>query len=209
MVVHRELGLPLDAIRELLDGETGDAVAPLRAQREQVQERIARLQDVARGLDRMIRAHEDGLLLTAEQQAAIFGPDWRPERVADARERWGGTPQWAQYAERAATRSPDEWAAVAATTAAVEADLAEAVQAGLAPGSAQAGRLAERHREAFGAYFPLTREMHVCLGRRFEADAEFAAHYDRIHPGLASWLRRAIDAAARAHGVDPDTATWR
>ena len=69
--------------------------------------------------------------------------------------------------------------------------------------------LVERHREVFASYFPLTRQMQVCLGRMFEADPAFAAHYDGIRAGLATWFRRIIDASARAHDIDPDTATWQ
>ncbi len=77
-------------------------------------------------------------------------------------------------------------------------------------GGPEANRLVERHREAFTAsYFPLTRQMQVCLGRTYETDPGFAAHYDAIRPGLAAWFRRIIDAGARAHGIDPDTATWQ
>lgn len=50
--------------------------------------------------------------------------------------------------------------------------------------------------------------MQVCLGRMYEADPAFAAHYDGIR-GLATWFRRIVDAEARAHGIDPDTATWQ
>jgi hypothetical protein len=50
--------------------------------------------------------------------------------------------------------------------------------------------------------------MQVCLGRRYEADPGFAAHYDGIRAGLATWFRHLVDADARAHGIDPDTATW-
>jgi MerR family transcriptional regulator, thiopeptide resistance regulator len=81
--------------------------------------------------------------------------------------------------------------------------------AGLTPGSPEADDLVERHREVFAAYFPLTRQMQVCLARMFEADPAFAAHYDGIRPGLATWFRRIVDAGARAHGIDPDTATWQ
>jgi hypothetical protein len=48
--------------------------------------------------------------------------------------------------------------------------------------------------------------MQVCLGRMFEADPAFDAHYDGIGAGLATWFRRIIDASAR-HGIAPDTAT--
>lgn len=208
-VIYRELGLPLDTIRDLLHAPEADPTAALRTQRHQVQERITRLNDMVEGLDRMIRAHEQGILLTAEQQAAIFGPDWQPESVVHAHERWGDTPQWAQYAERAATRGPDEWKAIAEANAELETDLARAMQEGVTPGSPEANRLAERHREAFHAYFDLTREMQVCLGRKYQEDAEFAAYFDRLQPGLAAWLSRIIDANAQAHGIDPSTATWR
>ncbi|CCA56220.1 MULTISPECIES: MerR family transcriptional regulator [Streptomyces] len=209
VVVYREIGLGLDRIRVVLDHPATDVPGALRAQRAQVAERIDRLQRLGAGLDRMIEAHERGLLLTVEQQADVFGPDWDPDGPAQARGKYGDTTQWRQYAERAASRGPEEWRAVADATAAVDRALGDAMDAGVAPGSPEANRLVERHREVFGAYFPLTRQMQVCLGRMYETDPGFAAHYDGIRPGLAQWFRRAVDASARTHGIDPDTATWQ
>jgi DNA-binding transcriptional MerR regulator len=210
IVVYRETGLALDRIQLVLDDPAVDVTGALRAQREQVTDRIDRLRQLAEGLDRMIDAHERGLLLTVEQQAAILGPRWDPKWTAQARQDYGDTAQWRQYAERSAVRGPEEWQAVADAATALEQSFAEAMDAGVEPGSPEANALAERHRELFSSsYFPLTRQMQVCLGRRFEADPAFAAHYDATRPGLAGWLRRIIDAAARAHGIDPDTATWQ
>ncbi len=208
IVVYRELGLGLDRIRTVLDDMTDDVLGALRAQRAQVAERIDRLQQLGAGLDRMIEAHEGGPLLTDEQQAAIFGPGWDPDGPSRARLRYGDTTQWRQYAERSASRGPEEWQAVADDMADLDRALGEAMDAGIPPGSPEANRLVERHREVFASYFPLTRQMQVCLGRMYEADPGFAAHYDGIRPGLARWFRRIIDAGARAHGIDPDTATW-
>ncbi|KAA6214472.1 MerR family transcriptional regulator [Streptomyces albofaciens JCM 4342] len=208
IVVYRELGLGLDRIRAVLDDSTTDVADALRAQRKQVAERIERLQQLGAGLDRMIDAHERGVLLTTEQQAAIFGPRWDPDSPARARQHYGDTTQWRQFAERSASRGPEEWQAVADAVAGLDRALADAMDAGVAPGSPEAERLVERHREVFASYFPLTRQMQVCLGRMYEADPGFAAHYDAIRPGLATWLRHIIDASARAHGIDPDTAAW-
>nr|BFE60393.1 MerR family transcriptional regulator [Dactylosporangium thailandense] len=209
IVVYREIGLGLDGIRAVLDDPAADAPGALRAQRTQIAERIDRLQRLGAGLDRMIEAHERGLLLTTEQQAAIFGPEWNPDWPAQARQRYAGTTQWRQYAERSTARTPQEWQAVADAVADLDRALGDAMDAGVAPGSPEANRLAERHREVFAAYFPLTRQMQVCLARRYEADPDFAAHYDGVRAGLATWLRHIVDAAARAHGIDPDTATWQ
>ncbi|MEV5569331.1 MerR family transcriptional regulator [Spirillospora sp. NPDC052269] len=209
IVIYRELGLGLDRIRAILDDSTADVPAALRAQRTQIAERIDRLQQLSAGLGRMIDAHERGLLLTVEQQAAIFGPEWNPDWPVQARELYGDTDQWLQFAERSASRGPDEWQAIADAIADFERALGDAMDAGVTPGSPEANRLVERHREVFASNFPLTRQMQVCLGRRFEADPAFAAHYDGIRPGLATWFRQIIDADARAHDIDPDTATWQ
>ncbi|NEE40517.1 HTH-type transcriptional activator TipA [Streptomyces sp. ADI98-12] len=208
VVVYRELGLGLDRIRVVLDDSAEDVPAALRAQRARIAERIDRLQRLGAGLDRMIDAHERGPLLTAEQQAAVFGPGWDPDGPARARRRYGDTPQWRQYAERSASRTPEEWQAVADAVAELDRALGEAMDAGVTPGSPEADHLAERHREVFASYFPLTRQMQVCLARMYEADPGYAAHYDGIRPGLAKWFRRVVDAAARAQGIDPSTATW-
>jgi DNA-binding transcriptional MerR regulator len=209
IAVYREIGLGLDRIRAILDDSTADVPGALRAQRTQVAERIDRLQQLSVGLDRMIAAHECGLLLTAEQQAAIFGPQWNPDWPAQARQRYGDTTQWQQYAERSASRGPEEWQAIADAIAGLDRALGDAMDAGVRPGSPEANQLAEWHREVFASCFPLTRQMQVCLGRMYEADPAFAAHYDGIRAGLAAWFRRIIDASARAHGIDPDAATWQ
>lgn len=209
IVVYRETGLGLDKIRAILDDPAADVPGALREQRARFAERISRLQQLSAGLDRMTDAHERGLLLTAGQQAAIFGPRWDPGWAAQARQRYGDTAQWRQYAERSASRGPEEWQAVADAVADLDRALVDAMDAGVTPGSPAANQLVERHREVFAAYFPLTRQMQVCLGRKYEADPAFAAHYDTIRTGLAAWFRRIIDASARAHGIDPDTAIWQ
>ncbi len=208
IVVYRELGLGLTAIRALLDDPHAAAPAELRRHRERIRERIARLEQLDTGLERMISAHERGILLTSEQQRAVFGPDWDPAWVEGARMRWGTTAQWAQYAERSAERGPEEWQAIADAMAEFEGALADALDHGVAPGEPAADRLVDRHREVFSAYFPLSRSMQVCLARMYRADPAFAAHYDGIRPGLADWFRAIVDESARAHGVDPDTAVW-
>ncbi|OZB86015.1 MerR family transcriptional regulator [Microbacterium sp. 13-71-7] len=208
ILLYRELGLGLAAIRALLDDPSAQAPAELRRQRERIRERIARLAQLDTGLERMIAAHERGVLLTPEQQVAVFGPDWDPSWIDGARARWGATPQWAQYAERSAERSAEEWKAIADATADFEQALGAAFDAGLGPGDAAADRLVDRHRAVFSSYFPLSRSMQVCMVRMYAADPGFAAHYDGIRPGLAAWFRTIVDANARAHGIDPDAAAW-
>ena len=207
VALYRELDVPLDEIGALLDSpESADD--SLRRQRDLVRERQLRLERAAAALDRLIEARERGVLLPPEEQVALFGDRWQPGWAAGARERWGDTDQWAQFAERAAARTPEQWRDVAAEAEAALAALADAMGRGVRPGSPEADTLAERHRASLGAYFDVTHAMHVLIARMYASDADFAAHHDAHRPGLAAWLRDVVEANARAHGVDPDAATW-
>lgn len=180
----------------VLDHSTTDAPEASRAHRALVAERIDRLQQLTDELDRMIEAHERGALLTTEQQTTIFGPGWDPDWPAQARQRYGDTTQWQQYAERSASRGPEEWQAIADAVADLDRTLADAMDAGVTLGSPEANQLVERHRDVFASYFPLTRQMQVCLGRMYETDPGFAAHYDGICTGLATW---SVESSTPAH----------
>ncbi|MCK7622311.1 MerR family transcriptional regulator [Streptomyces sp. RS10V-4] len=208
VLVYRELGLPLAEIGRLLDDPEADARDHLRRQRAQLVERITRMEKMVDAVDRMLAATNSGIRLTPGEQVEIFGADWEPARVAEAEERWGGSTQWAQYAERAAALSPEDWRDVAATTHTLNSDLAAACRAGVAPGSAEANALAERHRALMATYFDCTHAMQACLGRLFVDDPGYAEYYDALAPGLAVWLRAVFFANAEAHGVDPATAVW-
>ncbi|WP_460498812.1 MerR family transcriptional regulator [Glycomyces tarimensis] len=208
VLVYRELGFPLAQIGMILDDPGTDANDHLRRQRSELMEQIERLRRMVGAVDRMLEASKTGMRLSPEQQVEIFGGDWRPEWVDEAEQRWGQTAQWAQYAQRAAALSPADWEKVAAETDALEADLAAAKRSGVAPGSAEANALAERHRAMMSTYFDCTHAMQVCMGRMFVQDPGFAAHYDRRAPGLAQWLRQVLFANAAANGVDPETAMW-
>ncbi|MYT77261.1 DNA-binding transcriptional regulator, MerR family [Streptomyces sp. MnatMP-M77] len=206
VLVYREIGLPLAAIGRLLDDPEVDAREHLRRQRGQLAGRISRLERMVGAVDRMLLESKPGIRLTPEEQVEIFGADWEPTRTEEAEERWGGTAQWAQYAERAAAMDRDDWEGVAAAVEALSADLAAAYRTGVAPGSEAADALAERHRAQISTYFDCTYAMQVCIGRTFVTDPGYVAHYDAVAPGLGGWLYEVIAANAGAHGVDPESA---
>lgn len=212
VLVYRELGLALAQIGEILDDPSVDPREHLQRQRTLLEERIRRLERTARAVDEMIErtdmTHENGIRLSAEEQARIFGADWDPAYQDDARERWGGTEAWKQSAARTREWGPEQWQQVKDELETVESALADALARGIAPGSEEANALAERHRATIARHYDCTRSMQVVLARMYTEDPRFAAHYDERAEGLAAWLRAVIEENARAHGVDPQTAAW-
>lgn len=209
VIAYRAAGLALDTIRGLLDDLAPGGASTLREQRSLLAARIRELQRLDERLGRIIDAHERGILLTDDEQSEAFGEQWDPQDALTARARWGGNLQWSQFAERSASRSKAQWQRLADDMRKLQRDLADARHRGVEPGTTDADRLAERHRELFSNFFPITIEMQVCLVRMFEEDPGFAAYYNGLAPELASWFRQIVDAAARSRGIDPDAAAWQ
>ena len=208
VLVYRELGFPLAEIGALLDDPEVDERAHLNRQRRLLVERISHLQEMVSAVDRLKEAIDVNAPLTPEDRAEIFGTDWDPNWQDEAAERWGDTPQWEQSQQRTAKMDKEEWKRVKAETDALNADLAAAMRAGVDPGSAEAATLVERHRASISQFYDCSRSMQVLLARMYRQDERFAATYEALEPGLTDWLVAAVEAGARAHGVDPDTATW-
>jgi DNA-binding transcriptional MerR regulator len=196
VLIYRELGVPLDEIKTVLDAPATDATSSLRRQRDELRERAVRLQQMVDGMDRIIEARESGILLSAEEQVAIFGEHWQPDWTAQAHDRWGDTEQWAQYAERAADRTAEDWQQIADSVDALNADLAAAYRAGVLPGSDEANALAERHRASIDIYFDCTPAMHICIASTYLTDPGYTTFYDTLAPGLTPWLAAIIQTNA-------------
>ncbi|GMA32528.1 MerR family transcriptional regulator [Litorihabitans aurantiacus] len=208
VLLLRDLGVPLADVPALLAADARVRRSELVRRREATLARIARLQEVVDAVDTLLAADERGILLSAEDTTAVFGPGWDPAWSGAARERWGDSAQWAEYAERSAGRDAQAWRAVVDATREVLADMARARTDGVGPTDARAVALAERHREAMGEFFHVTPSMHVLMARMYVAEPGWSVTFEEVQEGLTAWLRDAVEAAARARGLDPDAATW-
>lgn len=206
---YRELGLSLDTILSILNGtdgtagvpETGTALGHLRRQHELVLDRIGRLQRMLGHIEKAMEAEQMGISLTPEEQFQVFGPHWDPqeqaELAAEAEQRWGETDLWAESRRRTSSYTAEDWAAIKAEAAEVEAGLADAMRREVPPGSVEAMDRAEAHRAHVSRWFyDVSPDAHRGLADMYVADPRFTAHYDQVEPGLAAYLREAVHANA-------------
>ncbi|MEU2006509.1 MerR family transcriptional regulator [Rhodococcus sp. NPDC019627] len=197
VLTYRALGFPLEEIAALLDDPAVNALAHLRRQHELLSERIDRLHEMAAAVEKMMEAKSMGIQLTPEEQNEIFGADWPGEEyAAEAEERWGDTDAWKQSQQRTAKFDKKDWQRIKAEGDALEAKLAEAMAAGVEPGSHRANALAEEHRAGIAKFYDCDHPMQVNLAEMYVADDRFRQHYDDIAPGLAQFVRDIIVANA-------------
>lgn len=208
VLLLRDLGVPLREIPALMGATAADRRLEMKRRQDELKAKIRHLQDVEATVGRILRADDVGVLLSETEQQNAFGIDWDPAWGISAREQWGDSAQWAEYAERSATRTAEDWQRTTTSMQDVTDALAAAKRNAVIPGSGAANLLAESHRAAMSEYFHCTLSMQVLVARRYVTEDGFTQYYEKREPGLAQWTKLVIDANARSCGIEPETATW-
>lgn len=208
VVLLRDLGVPLKEIPSLLSATSAARRVELKRRQEELKAKIHHLQAVEATVQRILEADHVGVLLSESEQQRTFGDEWNPEWSKSAREQWGDSAQWAEYAERSALRTAEDWQRTTTRMDSVTDAFVTAKRNCVIPGSEAANLLAEAHRAAMGEYFHCTLSMQVLVARRYVTEEGFVQYYNGLEPGLANWIKLVIDAHAQANGMEPETAVW-
>lgn len=193
ILLHREQGFPLEAIRGVLETRGVDRRELLREQRERLLQEAdsvaARLRSVEAAL-----AHLEGEDMNAEIILQGFQPE---EYAAEARDRWGASAAYQEAARRTQGYSESDWAELKAEVGVLLEDLASLLDAGESPESPAARELAEAHRLHMERWFyPCSHARHRALTDLYQGDPRFAATFEAVRTGLTEFLVRAIEANA-------------
>ena len=197
VLLLRELGFPLEAIRGMLDAPVADRAGALRAQRELLAERLDNTKAVIRAVDRALKSLEEGEPMSSEAMFEGFeGFDQGPY-AEEARERWGETDAYKESMRRAKRYSKEDWARIKAEGDEPIAALTALMQAGRRPDEPEAMDAADRARLQIDRWFyPCSRAFHVNLAAMYESDARFGEFYESRATGLRDFVVAAIRANA-------------
>ncbi len=206
VLLYKELGLSLDAIRRMLDEPSVDRRTELEAQRALLMERRDRTDAVIRAVDRMLDAITRGTKMSNREMFEGFedlrdAPDdvreHHRKHAKESHERWGETDAYAESMRRARRYGKADWEQIKSESAGLEERMAWLMEAGEAPEGEKARAGAEALRQHIDRWFyPCGLEMHVGLADMYEGDARFRAHYEERAEGLASFVAEAIRANA-------------
>jgi DNA-binding transcriptional MerR regulator len=197
VLFYKELGFALDEIAGLMNDPAFDRREALLVQRELVAGQALRLEALLGLIDKTLTSLEGGIHMTKEEMFEVFG-DFDPSQYEDeVKERWGDTDAYKESTRRAARYTKDDWARFKAESEEINATIVALMDEGVAPDDPRAMDAVERHRLQIDQWFyPCSHEMHSNLGEMYIADPRFTATYEKIHPGMARYVRDAIKANA-------------
>jgi MerR family transcriptional regulator, thiopeptide resistance regulator len=201
VLVQRELGLSLEAIRKLLDDPKFDHRAALLEQRKLLLERAAHTQQMIKALDSALSLLEttEGDMTMSKMRELFdgFDPSVYEE---EAKQRWGKTEAYKESQRRTKQYTEENWQRYRDEAATNTLAFVAAMHAGKAVDDPDVMELAEQHRLLIDRWFyPCSHEMHARLADMYEADPRFAENIDKAAAGLTPFLSAAIRAnAARA-----------
>lgn len=205
ILAYRELGFDLDEIGRLLLARSAP-VDHLERQLALLERRAERLEQQRTHVRRLLEATKMGIRLDPNEMLDVFGDHDPGQYAAEVNERWGDTDAYRQSQRRAAGYGKADWARMGREMEAVEARLAEAMAAGVAPDDEAAMDAAEAHREHIGRWFyDCSHAMHQGLAEMYLSDPRFTRHYEARAEGLAAYVAAAIHANAARVGSSATT----
>lgn len=196
ILLGRELGLSLEAIRRSLDDPAFDRRGALLAQRAELAARAARTAQLLRAIDAALTVIEETDMSTVDIRQIFDGFD-PTDHAAEAQQRWGGTEAHRTSMRRTRRYTEADWRALRDEQAAIYAAAAAALAAGVRPEEPPAMDVAERHRQSIDRWFyACSAKLHAGLADLWEADPRFAASIDKHGAGLTRFLAAAVRANA-------------
>lgn len=192
ILLLRELGLALDVIGQVLDGEQ-DRIAALRSHEQWLRREGARLDRLADTVARTV-AHLGGATqMTAEELFEGFA-ERQAKMEEDLVDKYGDGVREHFRTSRAATEgwTRADFAAAKAAGDALDTRLAATMRSGAQPGSQESLAAVDEHYRSITQFWTPSTESYAELGRMYVDNPDYRAHYDAVDPELASWLRDAI-----------------
>lgn len=138
-----------------------------------------------------------GISMSPEERFEVFG-DFRVEdHEEEAERRWGGTDAYKESQRRVVSYTKEDWVKIKTEGEDIDRRLASLMESGSEAGSEPAMDAAERHRNHISRWFyECSFEIHVGLAEMNVSDPRFKERYDAIAPGLAEFIRAAVNANA-------------
>jgi DNA-binding transcriptional MerR regulator len=200
ILFHRELGFPLNEIRQVLDAPGFDRAAALRRHRERLEAETRRYRRLIATIDTTLAALQGATTMDDKAMYKGFDPKMQAAHEAELVERFGETvrPAIEHARQMVASTTPAALEARQAEFADFETAMATALAQGAPADSAGVQDEVRKLHAWVGGWWgaPPSREPFIGLAGFYVEHPEFRARYEAKAAGLSEYLQAAMTAFA-------------
>jgi len=203
ILLQRELGVPLEEIRRALDAPDFDRLAALEAHRDRLAAEARRYADLVKTLDQTLAALKGDGQMDETAMYKGFDPKKQAEHEAWLVDRYGEGVRAEIDESKARTKAwkQTDFDAAQAEVEAIEAEMAQALAAGLPADSQAVGAIVARLHAWVARSWetPPDANAFAGLAQLYSDNPDFRARYEGRAVGLTEYLSEAMRVFARTH----------
>ncbi|CAN7642792.1 MerR family transcriptional regulator [Paenibacillus sp. LjRoot153] len=202
ILFYREMGIPLEQIKDIMSSPTYDGTRALMDHREQLLDKRRQLDILIANVENTIASKEGRLTMSNKEKFEGF-----KQKLIDDNEKKYGKEIREKYGDDKVNKSnqklqnmtQEQHEEVTRLAEEVTETLAEAFKLG-DPASELAQKAAALHKQWLMSYWSeYSKEAHAGLAQMYVDDERFKAYYDVKQPGTAEFLRDAIHIYTGGH----------
>jgi len=196
VLLYKELGFALEDIKKLLQAPDFDREQAFLSHLTELHEKRERLDALISNVSKSIADMKGASIMSDKEKFEGF-----KQTLIDENERQYGAEIRKKYGDTAVNESNAHIKGLTQEqydeSERLSLALEEALKAALDtndPAGEQAQKACNLHRQWLCIFYPsYSKEYHMGIGEMYVADEQFKAHYDKIAPGCAEFLRNAIN----------------
>ena len=195
ILFYRELGLPLETIREMMGRHGFNVLTALETHRVELSRRIQRLQQLIRTVDRTISHLQGGKTMSPKGLFEGFSEEQQEEYARQAEQMYD--PETVRASNRKWKSYPAEKKqAILDEGRQIYLDMIAAMPGGA--DSPEAQSIVERWRAHMNYFWTPDLEQLLGLASMYGSNPDFKANFDALHPDLAEFMRTAVEIYVRS-----------
>ncbi len=189
ILFYKELDIPLENIKDIIDRSGFNQLEALQAHREALLKRVQRLNHLIQTIDKTVRHLQGDYTMKQEEYFEGFSEEQQKEYAEEARKRYGdeavneSEARWNSY-------SKEQKNAIFAKGKLVMEAFANAMNR--EPSDPEVQKLALEWHHHIENFYACSYERLRGLGDLYVEDPAFTKNIDRGHPGLAAFIHKAI-----------------
>ena len=186
ILFYRELDFSLKSIGEILSSPNYDKDKALKEQKQLLVLKKERLERLIDAIDSAVKG---------ENVMKAFDNSEFETHKAEAKERWGQTDAYKDYAEKTKNYGKDKWSGIVTDMDSILGEFALCMKNGSAPDAEETQNLVKKLQNHITEnYYHCTDQILADLGQMYVADERFQNNIDKHAPGTAAFVCEAITA---------------